>query len=285
MKQQSTKYFILMSLIAVLVVPSIALASWWNPFSWNIWNNISHRQTPVTQAVCTKETKLCPDGSTVGREGLKCEFKQCPAANEQYLCQADSDCISSCKWGGINKTWWGKNKEQDCLDGCAGIGFEAKCINRICHTFFAGKLNDSVCSDRDPKYISQGQTTSNYAKQLSATTYEANIKFSVPVKASDLNSNDIKPCVQNASATAGDDPNNKCEVDNSWKFNFSYDNKNQILNIKTTNITANTENRDYGPFNVGCAACTEGLNLTGIRDTNGNTLPDLTIYVHKDYNK
>ena len=35
-KQQSIKYFILILLIAVLVTPAIALASWWNPLSWNI---------------------------------------------------------------------------------------------------------------------------------------------------------------------------------------------------------------------------------------------------------
>jgi len=28
--------------------------------------------------VCTKEVKICPDGSTVGREGPNCEFAPCP---------------------------------------------------------------------------------------------------------------------------------------------------------------------------------------------------------------
>ena len=31
---------------------------------------------PVT---CTQEAKLCPDGSSVGRIGPKCEFAMCPA--------------------------------------------------------------------------------------------------------------------------------------------------------------------------------------------------------------
>lgn len=32
---------------------------------------------PEPQA-CTTEAKLCPDGSTVGRQGSNCEFVACP---------------------------------------------------------------------------------------------------------------------------------------------------------------------------------------------------------------
>jgi hypothetical protein len=129
------------------------------------------------------------------------------------------------------------------------------------------------------------QTADKYAKQLSATTYEANVNFTIPVKASDLNSDNIKFCIQNASAVAGADPKNKCENDDSWQFKFSYNSESQVLNIKASNITSIDRERDYGPFNIGCAACTEGLNLTNIHDINGNILPNLTVYVHKDYNK
>ncbi len=30
--------------------------------------------------MCTMEAKICPDGSSVGRSGPKCEFAPCPAA-------------------------------------------------------------------------------------------------------------------------------------------------------------------------------------------------------------
>jgi hypothetical protein len=33
---------------------------------------------PVTPVVCTEEAKICPDGSSVGRTGPKCEFTDCP---------------------------------------------------------------------------------------------------------------------------------------------------------------------------------------------------------------
>lgn len=34
-------------------------------------------KNPVQKA-CTLEAKLCPDGSSVGRSGPNCEFKECP---------------------------------------------------------------------------------------------------------------------------------------------------------------------------------------------------------------
>ncbi|MFH1376132.1 MAG: hypothetical protein ABIH25_00695 [Candidatus Woesearchaeota archaeon] len=40
-------------------------------------------------AGCTKEGKGCPDGTVVGREGLSCEFEECP---EIQICQKSSDC-------------------------------------------------------------------------------------------------------------------------------------------------------------------------------------------------
>jgi hypothetical protein len=35
---------------------------------------------PIPQPIaCTQEAKLCPDGSSVGRAGPRCEFAQCPS--------------------------------------------------------------------------------------------------------------------------------------------------------------------------------------------------------------
>lgn len=38
------------------------------------------------QTSCTKEAKLCPDGSTVGRSGPDCEFVPCPAVQDSLTC-------------------------------------------------------------------------------------------------------------------------------------------------------------------------------------------------------
>ena len=52
MQNKYLKY-LLIALLVVFVVPQIALAAWWNPFSWGFWNSIFHKQTPITQ-----QTKL-----------------------------------------------------------------------------------------------------------------------------------------------------------------------------------------------------------------------------------
>jgi len=103
MQNKALKY-LLLALIVAIIVPQIAMASWWNPFSWGIWNRVFHfqqteqkqeqtikqddkkeqpavnenQQNSGEQVACTMDAKLCPDGSSVGREGPKCEFKACP---------------------------------------------------------------------------------------------------------------------------------------------------------------------------------------------------------------
>lgn len=71
--------FLIVVLAMAVVVPQIALAAWWNPVSWGLWGRIwsilHKQQTPVA---CTMEAKLCPDSSSVGRQGPKCEFAPCP---------------------------------------------------------------------------------------------------------------------------------------------------------------------------------------------------------------
>lgn len=36
------------------------------------------RKTPPKRVACTKDAKICPDGTTVGRQGPDCEFAACP---------------------------------------------------------------------------------------------------------------------------------------------------------------------------------------------------------------
>jgi hypothetical protein len=46
MQNRFKNYLIFLILISVLIAPSFALAAWWNPFSWGIWNRIFHWQAP-----------------------------------------------------------------------------------------------------------------------------------------------------------------------------------------------------------------------------------------------
>lgn len=38
----------------------------------------NRRVIPGQASQCTLEAKICPDGSAVGREGVNCEFPECP---------------------------------------------------------------------------------------------------------------------------------------------------------------------------------------------------------------
>lgn len=50
--------FLIILLVVSFVVPQIALASWWNPFSWNIWNKIFHRTDTKTQVLENRVKEL-----------------------------------------------------------------------------------------------------------------------------------------------------------------------------------------------------------------------------------
>lgn len=78
---------LVVALAVAFIVPQIALASWWNPFSWGWVNRIFHfqrtEQKQEKQVVCTQDAKLCPDGSYVSRKGPKCEFEACPVVEDK----------------------------------------------------------------------------------------------------------------------------------------------------------------------------------------------------------
>jgi hypothetical protein len=59
------------SLILILVLVAAVLLFFWLNYDGQIPGN----NLPVA---CTMEAKLCPDGSSVGRQGPKCEFAKCP---------------------------------------------------------------------------------------------------------------------------------------------------------------------------------------------------------------
>lgn len=56
----------------------------------NYIENISNISLPKA---CTKEARVCEDGTSVGRTGPNCEFTPCPSTKRS--CKKDSDCPSS----------------------------------------------------------------------------------------------------------------------------------------------------------------------------------------------
>ncbi|MFA5023044.1 MAG: hypothetical protein WC385_00930 [Candidatus Paceibacterota bacterium] len=55
--------------------------------------------TVPAQVVCTKEAKICPDGSSVGRTGPKCEFEECPFTPDAIDEMADWKTYKNEKYG------------------------------------------------------------------------------------------------------------------------------------------------------------------------------------------
>lgn len=63
---------------AWLLVPYIIWVTFAGYLNYSIWQL---NASGSGQVACTQETKLCPDGSYVGRVGPKCEFAPCPGGN------------------------------------------------------------------------------------------------------------------------------------------------------------------------------------------------------------
>src|SRR5574343_278045 len=62
------KYLIVLIVIILVIIAGVAYLKLTKP-------------TVPAQVACTMEAKLCPDGVTsVGRQGPKCEFAECPVA-------------------------------------------------------------------------------------------------------------------------------------------------------------------------------------------------------------
>jgi hypothetical protein len=62
---------------------------------------VSGCRTPMPKG-CTTEAKVCPDGSSVGRTGLNCEFEACPpytppdiTPSDNIYCDANTRCPGS----------------------------------------------------------------------------------------------------------------------------------------------------------------------------------------------
>ncbi len=72
---------------AYLLIPYILWVSFASFLNFSIWQLNSQTTTPVA---CTMEAKLCPDGSSVGRSGPKCEFTPCPEINYTWKKLTDS---------------------------------------------------------------------------------------------------------------------------------------------------------------------------------------------------
>jgi len=67
--------------ISIIVVLAVSVIGVVLAYQYYFMPKISD-QKPIA---CTKEAKICPDGSTVGRTGPNCEFTPCPITNDHQV--------------------------------------------------------------------------------------------------------------------------------------------------------------------------------------------------------
>jgi hypothetical protein len=104
--------------------------------SGSIGGGLIYPDNGIDTIACPEDVKICPDGSSVGRTGLNCEFSKCsptiPKGEQGSICQSDSDCSKGyecidpspvMREGYSNLRCWQKGSPRPiCLSGDARIG-------------------------------------------------------------------------------------------------------------------------------------------------------------------
>lgn len=103
MQNKPLKFLIIILAVAV-IVPQIALAAWWNPFSWGIWNRIFHFQQ--TQQQQQKQTQTQKNPPVVGGDK---DAHGCIGSAGYTWCEAKQKCL---------RTW--EEKCDNSVDSTAG---------------------------------------------------------------------------------------------------------------------------------------------------------------------
>lgn len=111
----------------------------------------------------------CEDGCTSkGTDPARCENGKCtayafgkpakectellrevvPGPGPAHRCNAPADCMNSCRYGAVNRNWYGLAQRNECKDGCAGKGSEApRCEKGMCTAYNRG-VSHPHCTER-----------------------------------------------------------------------------------------------------------------------------------------
>lgn len=79
--QNGTKKWILLFLLVLIILIPLGMFLFFR-YTNNNSENITASPTPEEEVACTLDAKICPDGSTVGRQGPNCEFTPCPSSTQ-----------------------------------------------------------------------------------------------------------------------------------------------------------------------------------------------------------
>ncbi|MBI4953380.1 MAG: hypothetical protein HY908_15225 [Myxococcales bacterium] len=91
------------------------------------------------------ELPRCEGGSCVayfqGRRADDCTRRDLPVVagpGPAHRCSGDADCKVSCRYGAVNKAWYGYAAKDECKDGCARAAREARCEAGACVAYANG---------------------------------------------------------------------------------------------------------------------------------------------------
>ncbi|MCX6712390.1 MAG: hypothetical protein NT041_01715, partial [Candidatus Vogelbacteria bacterium] len=140
----------------------------------------------------------------------------------------------------------------------------------------AGKENCEIMGSYAKKVVPVvvGNGLKSYTKLLSSSAGVARIKFAVPINPADLNSENIKYCIQRVGSQS-------CDIDPTGQYNFSfrYNPVSRILVVKVTNLTTLEKKKGLGPFKLGRILGFGGLKLNKINDSDSNLLAEMNVLV------
>jgi hypothetical protein len=103
------------------------------------------------------EPAKCLDGLCVafrlGQRAEDCTRRKAeviPGPGPAHSCATDDDCSLSCMYGAVNRSWYSYSvtRDQECKDGCASKGMDAKCEQGRCLAFRRGEPSPG-CSGRN----------------------------------------------------------------------------------------------------------------------------------------
>lgn len=102
--------------------------------------------------VCTQETKICPDGSISERIGPNCEFRACPAEGKLVT----NACIADNR---------GKSCPEDYTPVCGWFNQSIQCIKYPCATTYSNSCE--ACNDLKIDYWTEGPCPKTNAEMQS----------------------------------------------------------------------------------------------------------------------
>ena len=152
MKQM--KLYVVVILLAMIIIPSVALASWWNPFSWNIWqsvwNSIFYKQVSV-ECTIAKDCQDIYKNCYYSCSSNKCAQIQTLVALKPYPdCSSVVSCVPNwkCGWGECKNGYQG----QTAVDS-NNCGFPSSTAKIACPAL-ARECSQASCNiDRDCKEV------------------------------------------------------------------------------------------------------------------------------------